>query len=91
MPAFAHVTPLAKTPAMAIDLNRVNPITEATIGAAIKVHRAPPRGSSSDKADLGSGMHAAVKRRVRSLGPWLVGGAVARLITGAEYTWLRVI
>jgi GxxExxY protein len=37
---IAYVTLLADTAGMAIDMNRVNPLTEAAIGAAIKVHRA---------------------------------------------------
>jgi GxxExxY protein len=37
---FADVTTLARAGGMAIDLARVNPLTEAAIGAAIKVHRA---------------------------------------------------
>jgi GxxExxY protein len=37
---FAHVTEFATASGMAIDLNRVNPLTEAAIGAAIKVYKA---------------------------------------------------
>jgi GxxExxY protein len=37
---FSHVTLFAKAACMAIDLNRVNPLTEKAIGAAIKVHKA---------------------------------------------------
>jgi GxxExxY protein len=35
-----HVTSFAHRQPMAIDMNRINPLTEAAIGAAIKVHRA---------------------------------------------------
>src|SRR5687768_101362 len=39
-PASEQVTRFAELRSMAIDLNRVNPLTEAAIGATIKVHRA---------------------------------------------------
>jgi GxxExxY protein len=37
---FPDVTTFAGTRFMAVNFNRMNPLTEATIGAAIKVHRA---------------------------------------------------